>query len=254
MRKKIAELKKKSKPKTDARIEEIKRKVCEENSAMMKQILNQQESIAKTRMRQSYEQDRIATESRINQEYEQKYRDMLEKIEKERIELQKWRSQYGPSLRKLQQERKAVLEEFESKDFDLTKKEIELKGELESIEQIKQQTALIRERKHSKKPSVDEDMRGTSLFLGKSKNEFMNNSQTVMKRPGTRMNADFMDTSSRILLHSSELIDKAINDIGLEDIVARVVSRSEMRNEESMKKDDFLIQSRNELDDIADYH
>ena len=261
MKKKIQEMKRKHKPKLDQRMEEVKKKCVAEHEMKLKELVEQQELAIKSRVRQEYLQEKAVIEARIKAEYERKYEEEKEKILREIEELQRLHENQTQNMRRFQNERKNYVQEYETKDFDLTKQEIELKSQMDSVsEMVRQQFVFAGTTSMMKKSTMkrSEDLYGKSMLVsGGGKRRFEQENQQLNKSEllSTNNQKDIAsaNTTMRIILRSEELIDKAINDIGLEDIVARVVNRSEILSGSDQKKKqhpDFLIHDRNEIEDI----
>ncbi len=271
MQRKIAELKRKAKPKADQRAEEIKSKCMGEHNAQIKEELDQHEAAIKSAVRAQYELDRAAAEGRIRQGYEERLQMDLAKLQAEKAELLRAKSVHAQGLRRLQQERKSYNAEFENKDFDLTKQEVEVKSQLENISSLRhkqyQRSVMLTENKgrtsflgagEPKQNSPENegaqtmDIRAASMLFRpeRSKSEWLGTGNRSQLQ-----NREFAGdiTNSRILLHADELVDKAIRDIGLEDIVARVMGDEGSDKKRRTAGPDFLIADRAEIDDITDY-
>eukprot|EP01022_Parablepharisma_sp_SALTPOND_P012135 TRINITY_DN1553_c0_g1_i1.p1 TRINITY_DN1553_c0_g1~~TRINITY_DN1553_c0_g1_i1.p1 ORF type:complete len:575 (+),score=124.98 TRINITY_DN1553_c0_g1_i1:2916-4640(+) len=266
LNKQIVTLKRKSKPKLEQKLEDIKRKCTEFHNTSVKEKVSTEENIIRSNVRQDFEIDRREAQISIDEVYEEKYQNELDKIEQTRNDIKRMHSTLLANIRKLQTERKAINEEYEAKDFDLTKQEIEVRNQLESVEIAKERSLLKCERSSviKKQPSVvntvdfmkSAHQKGTSLFIRRdpSKETFLNYSSQNVK---TRGETEFAEGLSRILPNPDELVDKAINDIGFEDIIAKVMNKSEIKDEPNSmggtKEEGFLIPSQHEIDEITDY-
>jgi len=267
--KKIATIKRKNKPKLAESIEIMKKKCLENHNAKIKNELQIQEDLIKQRVRGDYENEKKIALNNIEEKYNRKLEDDLQKIEQDYEETKKVHTTLIMHIQKLQNEKKLLTDEFEEKEFDLTKMEIEVKNQLESVEKAKEKSFMQIEKKNksmikksNKRPdsSALSPLKGTSMFLRreplKETGGFLLNTSQGGK--DFNVKSQFVESVSRILPNPDELVDKAINDIGLDDIIMKVMSNKkapEPKTSESKKanNEEFLIRSPQDIDEIQDY-
>ena len=238
----ISEVKNKAKPKIEQMKEEIKRRLKETYDAKLREATTNDENSIRSRIRQEFELDKKEAQFDIDQRYEDKYVNEHDKIEQNMEELKRAHKALLFNIKKLKSEKKSTIEEYESKDFDLTKQEIEIKSQLESAMKEQQSRSMM-------KKQVTKDIQKENSFLtyrDPLRENILNYSYC---NPKGRNELEFDEEISRILPNSDELVDKAINDIGFDDIIAKVMEGE--KNE--TRRDDFLIQNQNDLEDIVDY-
>jgi len=242
LNRKIAEIKRKAKIRFEERAEEIKKKWKETVAMKIKEATANEEAEICSRIRQEFELDRREAQFNIDKVYEEKYETEHAKIEQNLEELRKIHSALASNIRKLQAEKKSTIEEYEIKEFDLTKQEIEIKNQLESVEREKQSRSMMK-KQYPKEPQKNNTF---LTYRDPLKENSLNYSYQGMKG---RNECEFTEELSRILPSPDELVDKAINDIGFDDIIAKIMEGGKG----DTRKDDFLIESKNELNDIIDY-
>ncbi len=232
-------MKRKARPATEKSVQEVKDKCTAEHEAKLRTEVARHESEIREAVRGQFEQDRNAAESLIKAGYDDMLRRELAAIAEARADLEKQRELHMRNVRRLQIERKNYLGEFNDRDFELTKQDIELKGQLQNLTQIRQQQyhqSLILGQKKGKQRSfvgwgttlaspVSRTMGAGTMSMMARGGETLGSEQ--IWRQNTVGNGGFAGDLSRILPNPDELVDKAIQEIGLEDIISKVVNRSQ---------------------------
>ena len=224
----------------EQKAEEMKKKLKDEYDTKLRNESVHDEHAIRARIKQEFEYNKKEAQLEIDRIYEEKYATEHNSIEQNMTELKRVHNALLESIRKLKSQQRSTIEEYEAKDFELTKQEIETRNRLESVEQERRSKLLP-------KRYLPKDMKSTfATYREPFKENSFNYSCKNLKG---KSEWEFADELSRILPNPDEVVDKAINDIGVDDIITKVMEGEKGQT----KKEDYLIQDQNDLADIVDY-